>query len=60
MLFVGFSYINDVLPPEAVEAGASFPFMRPVPVPEAGAVYMSVAYQIEKFVSGPFVFQEDA
>ncbi len=38
MLFVGFSYINNVLPPEAVEAGASFPFMGPEPVPEAGAL----------------------
>ena len=60
MLFVDSAYINDGPPPEAVEAGALFPFMRPVPVPEAGAVYMSVAYQIEKFVSGPLIFQKDA
>lgn len=60
VLFMGSAYINDVPPPEAVEAGALFPFMRPVPVPEAGAVYMSVAYQIEKFVSGPLIFQKDA
>lgn len=38
MLFVGSAYINDGPPPEAVEVGASFPFMRPVPVPEAGAL----------------------
>ena len=38
MLFVGSAYINDEPPHETVEAGASFPFMRPVPVPEAGAL----------------------
>lgn len=37
-LFVGSAYINDVPPPEAVEAGVSFPFTRPVPVPEVGAL----------------------
>lgn len=38
MLFVGSAYINDGPPPEAVEVGASFPFIGPVPVPEAGAL----------------------
>ena len=38
MLFVGSAYISGVPSPEAVEAGASFPFMGSVPVPEAGAL----------------------
>ena len=60
MLFVGFSYINNVLPPEAVEVGASFRSWGLSRSRKPEPCYLSVAYQIEKFVSGPLIFQKDA
>lgn len=60
MLFVGSAYISGVPPPEAVEVGASFRSWGLSRSRKPEPCYLSVAYQIEKFVSGPFVFQEDA